>query len=67
MPVPMKSASTRFSLLAQSNVPMGVPICLAYQAARMSPKLPVGTQTLSLSPFSSGRPASSFPARTSSA
>ena len=40
---------------------MGVPMRRAYQAARMLPKFPVGTHT------SMGAPASTFPARTSSA
>ena len=61
MPVLMKSVSTRFSLLAQKSISIGVPMRLAYHAARMFPKLPVGTQT------SIGLPASTLPLATSSA
>ena len=47
----MKSVSTLFALDAQTSLPTGRPICFAYQPARMSPKLPVGTTKLSSSPI----------------
>ena len=45
-----KSVSTLLRLDAQMNLLTGSPIFLAIYAARMLPKLPVGTQTLILSP-----------------
>ncbi len=57
----MKSVSTRFSLLAQRSRSIGAPIERAYHAARILPKLPVGTQT------SIGSPAAIFPSRTMTA
>ena len=49
-PVERKSYSTLLLLLAQMRRPMGTPMSRAYQAARMLPKLPVGTQTSMHSP-----------------
>ncbi len=49
-PVVINSVSTLFSLDAQIKRFTGSPIRLAYQPARMLPKLPVGTEKFSGAP-----------------
>ena len=46
----MKSVSTRLELDAQTNRFIGTPIFRAIYPAKMLPKLPVGTVTLTGSP-----------------
>ena len=53
--------STSFRFEAHTRRPTGRPICFAYQPARISPKLPVGTQK------STATPSGTFPACTSCA
>ena len=50
VPVLMKSVSTLLRFDAQIKRRMGRPLCLANHAARMFPKLPVGTATSIASP-----------------
>ena len=50
-PCDRNCVSTSFSLEAQISLPTGRPMRFAYQPARMSPKLPVGTQKSTVSPM----------------
>ena len=60
VPVRKKSYRTLLSLDAQISLPNGTPICFAKYAARMFPKFPVGTTTLTFSFFSISPFARSF-------
>ena len=51
VPVEKKSYKTLFSLEAQTSFAIGTPMFLAKNAAKILPKLPVGTTTLIFSSF----------------